>query len=308
MSRPARCEVTPERLFHTRRSVLAGLAAAAGAIGFAACARSAGSPRDGDHTSSPPATSLPDAITPEQAANSFNNYYEFSTNKSAVAGLAAGLALSPWVVEIAGLVGSPRSYTVDELVTRFPPVERVERMRCVEGYSMVIPWLGIPLGQVLDAATPAEEARFVRFVALHDPEQMPGQRGRTFQWPYVEGLRLDEARHDLTILATGAYGKPLAPQKGGAIRVVVPWKYGFKSMKALVRIEVVAEQPATFWNTYNPSEYGFYANVNPAVDHPRWSQASEYRVGVGRLPTQMFNGYDEEVASLYAGMDLRENY
>ncbi len=302
MSRPSRSEITPEWLFLSRRAVLLGLAAAAAAAGLAACARS------GSGSTSPTASPPPDAVTPEEEANAYNNYYEFSTNKGAVARLAAGLVTSPWTVEVGGLVNKPATYTVDELVERFPPVERVERMRCVEGYSMVIPWLGIPLVQVLDAAEPTAEARYVRFVALNDPARMPGQQGGTFDWPYVEGLRIDEARHDLTILATGAYGKPLAPQKGAPIRLVVPWKYGFKGIKAIVRIELVAEQPTTFWNAYNPGEYGFYSNVNPQVDHPRWSQASEYRVGEGRRPTRMFNGYADEVESLYDGMDLRRNY
>jgi sulfoxide reductase catalytic subunit YedY len=310
MSSPPRSEITPEWLFGSRRAFLLGLAAASAALGLMACAGSGSPPASGGRASPPPPSPTPpaDVPTPEETANAFNNYYEFSTNKSAVRGLAADLVTSPWSVAVGGLVRRPGSFALSDLVERFPQVERVERMRCVEAYSMVVPWTGFPLSQLLDAVEPTAEARYVRFEALYDPEQLPGQRRSPFTWPYVEGLRLDEARHPLTILATGAYGQPLTPQKGGPLRLVVPWKYGFKSIKAVVRIDLVAEQPATFWNTYAPGEYGFYSNVNPAVDHPRWSQASEYRVGVGRRPTLPFNGYAEEVAALYEGMDLRKEY
>lgn len=310
MTRPPRSEITPEALFHSRRRFLAGLGAAAAGAALAACLPPAAAPTpaptgEGAPTRTPP----PDEVTPEESANAFNNYYEFSTNKSAVRGLAADLQTAPWPVEVGGLVRNPGTFLVEDLIAQFGEEERVERMRCVEGYSMVIPWLGFPLARLLEEVEPTDEAAYVRFEALFDPEQMPGQSGRTFDWPYTEGLRLDEARHDLTILATGAYAKPLAPQKGGPIRLVVPWKYGFKSIKAIVRIDLVAEQPTTFWNAYAPNEYGFYSNVNPAVDHPRWSQATEQRLGErGRRYTLLFNGYEEEVAHLYEGMDLREFY
>lgn len=308
MPSPPRSEITPEALVFSRRRFLAGLGAAAAGVALAACAPSPGAPAPGDEAL-PTRTPPPDVLTPEDDANAYNNYYEFSTNKSAVRGLAADLETAPWTVEVGGLVRNPSAYLVEDLLTRFAQEERVERMRCVEGYSMVIPWLGFPLARLLEEVEPTEEAGYVRFEALLDPEHMPGQRGRTFDWPYTEGLRLDEARHELTILATGAYDQLLTPQKGGPIRLVVPWKYGFKSIKAIVRIDLVAEQPTTFWNAYAPNEYGFYSNVNPEVDHPRWSQATEQRLGErGRRYTLPFNGYAEEVAHLYEGMDLREFY
>jgi len=191
----------------------------------------------------------------------------------------------------------------------FPPEERIYRLRCVEAWSMVLPWLGFPLASLLKAVEPTSEAKYVRFETLYDPDQMPGQRSPYYQWPYVEGLRLDEAMHDLTLLATGLYGKPALPQNGAPLRLVVPWKYGFKSIKSIVKIDLVAEQPTSLWMAAAPNEYGFYANVNPAVDHPRWSQASERRIGeTGRRKTLPFNGYAEQVASLYAGMDLATYY
>jgi sulfoxide reductase catalytic subunit YedY len=247
---------------------------------------------------------LEDELTPEEAINSYNNYYEFSLGKEEVARLAEDFKTSPWTVEVGGLVGKPGTFDLDDL-QKFTPEERIYRMRCVEAWSMVIPWLGFPLAALLEEVEPTPEARYVRFETLYDPDQMPGQKNSVFNWPYVEGLRLDEAMHDLTILATGIYGKPLLPQTGAPIRLVVPWKYGFKSIKSIVKIDLVAEMPVSLWMAQSPNEYGFYANVNPNVPHPRWSQASERRIGeAGRRETLLFNGYEEEVAYLYEGMDL----
>jgi sulfoxide reductase catalytic subunit YedY len=210
---------------------------------------------------------------------------------------------------VAGLVRNPGAYAVDDLIARFTPEERIYRLRCVEGWSMVIPWQGFPLAKLLREAEPMTSARFVKFTTLYAPEQMRGQADRFYSWPYIEGLRLDEAENDLAILATGLYGQPLPRQDGAPIRLVVPWKYGFKSIKAITRIELVEEQPVSFWMNAAPDEYGFYSNVNPYVAHPRWSQASERRLGeLGRRPTLQFNGYADEVGQLYAGMDLAVNY
>jgi len=216
--------------------------------------------------------------------------------------------MQPWQVEVGGLVSNPKKYTMEELLARFPQEERVYRMRCVEGWSMVLPWQGFPLSKLLEDVEPLPEAQYVGFISVLRPEEMPGQTSLSFPWPYLEGLRLDEARHDLTILATGLYGEALSPQNGGPIRLVVPWKYGFKSLKAVVRITLQADQPVTFWNAIAPQEYGFYANVNPSVDHPRWTQSEERRIGEnGSRPTLLFNGYDA-VAPLYEGMDLRVDF
>lgn len=249
---------------------------------------------------------LGDELTPYNIVTSFNNYYEFSLSKRAVADLARDFKTSPWEVKVGGLVHKPRTFTMEDLL-KFDQEERIYRLRCVEGWSMVIPWLGFPLWKLLDLVEPTSEAKYVRFETLYDPNQLPGQKSSILKWPYVEGLRLDEARHDLTILATGLYGKELTPQNGAPIRLVVPWKYGFKSIKSIVKIDVVAEMPVSSWMAAAPNEYGFYANVNPNVPHPRWSQATERRVGEeGQRKTLLFNGYEEEVAHLYAGMDLRK--
>jgi sulfoxide reductase catalytic subunit YedY len=234
------------------------------------------------------------------------NYYEFTTNKGGVAELAKDFRTSPWAVEVGGLVHNPKTFDIDDLL-KFIQEERIYAMRCVETWSMVIPWLGFPLSKLLDEVEPMSQAKYVRFETILDPEQMPGQRQDVFPWPYVEGLRMDEAMHDLTILATGLYGEPLLPQNGAPIRLVVPWKYGFKSIKSIVKIDLVEEMPVSLWMAFGPNEYGFYANVNPKVPHPRWSQASERRIGgVSRMQTVLFNGYGDEVADLYTGMDLTE--
>jgi sulfoxide reductase catalytic subunit YedY len=213
------------------------------------------------------------------------------------------------MVEVGGLVNQPATLDLDDIQKRFPQEDRIYRLRCVEGWSMVIPWVGFPLASLLKEVEPLSDAKYVRFETLYDPDQMAGQRNSPYPWPYVEGLRLDEAMNGLTILATGIYGKTLPPQSGAPVRLVVPWKYGFKSIKSIVKIDLVAEEPTSTWMAISPHEYGFYANVNPDVDHPRWSQATEQRVREsGRRPTLLFNGYEEEVGYLYEGLDLRENY
>jgi sulfoxide reductase catalytic subunit YedY len=247
-------------------------------------------------------------LTPLEAITNYNNFYEFDTSKAGVAYAAKGFVTRPWAVAVEGLVNKPRVFDLDELL-KFPLEERVYRLRCVEGWSMVIPWLGFPLKQLLDKVEPTSQAKYVAFQTLLDPERMPYQKTGVLDWPYVEGLRLDEAMHPLTIMATGLYGETLPPQDGAPIRLVVPWKYGFKSIKSVVKITLTAEQPPTTWNIQAPDEYGFYSNVNPNVPHPRWSQATERRIGeYGRRDTLLFNGYAEQVASLYQGMDLVKNF
>jgi sulfoxide reductase catalytic subunit YedY len=248
-------------------------------------------------------------LTPYDSVTSYNNFYEFGTGKDDPAQNAHTLRVRPWTVKVEGEVHKPKIFDIEEILKSFPAEERVYRLRCVEAWSMVIPWLGFPLASLLDAVQPTSNAKFVEFVTLHDPEQMPGQRRDVLPWPYVEGLRLDEAMHPLTLLATGLYGKTLPNQNGAPIRLVVPWTYGFKSIKSIVRIRLVSEQPRTTWNVILPHEYGFYANVNPGVDHPRWSQKKERRIGkILKQNTLPFNGYASEVADLYAGMDLRKYF
>ena len=324
-------EITPERVYLSRRKFMFGIGALAAGTLLAACAPAPGGPtptapsavpspdgtlevlgiprRVGDPRASSPVDELGDKLTPFQDVTHYNNYYEFTVDKEGVADLASGLKTKPWTVAVGGLVGKPKTYGVDELLKRFTQEERLYRLRCVEAWSMVIPWVGFPLGALLKEVEPASGAKYVRFETLLDPQQMPGQRMSGFSWPYVEGLRLDEAMHDLTILSTGLYGKILLPQNGAPLRLVVPWKYGFRSIKSIVKIDLVAEQPTSLWMGAAPDEYGFYANVNPDVSHPRWSQATERRIGeLSRRKTLLFNGYGEEVASLYAGMDLRANF
>jgi sulfoxide reductase catalytic subunit YedY len=239
----------------------------------------------------------------------YNNFYEFTTNKEGVAGASAAFRPKPWQVAVQGMVHKPRVLDLDDLLKTRPLEERVYRMRCVEGWSMVIPWVGFPLSRVLDQVQPMSSARYVAFETLLDPERLPGQKRSVLHWPYVEGLRIDEAMHPLTILAVGLYGRQLPAQNGAPLRLVVPWKYGFKGIKSIVKITLTSSRPPTTWNLTAPREYGFYSNVNPEVAHPRWSQATEQRIGEsGRRPTLMFNGYADQVAHLYAGMDLRTNY
>ena len=256
-------------------------------------------------------------VTRESKATSYNNFYEFGTSKSDPRDKAQAFKVDPWQLSVTGLVNKPITLNYDDLLSRFPLQERIYRLRCVEAWSMVIPWLGFPLAALLKLADPLSNARFVQFTTLYDPQQMPGQRNRFvgggIDYPYVEGLRIDEAMHDLALLSVGMYGKTLAPQNGAPIRLVVPWKYGFKSIKSIVNIKLVEKAPSTTWQQLAPHEYGFYANVNPQVDHPRWSQARERRITTGgllqqeRIDTQLFNGYTE-VASLYENMDLNKFY
>jgi sulfoxide reductase catalytic subunit YedY len=250
-----------------------------------------------------------DVLTSLESVTHYNNFYEFSTDKQGVAPAAANFDTQGWKVSVEGLVRKPRVFDLDDLLKLSPPEERVYRMRCVEGWSMVIPWAGYSLSKLLDAVEPLSSAKFVAFETLLDPKRMPGQGAQVLDWPYVEGLRLDEAMHPLTLLASGLYGRALPPQDGAPVRLVIPWKYGFKGIKSIVKIKLVPAQPSTTWSQYAPQEYGFYANVNPQVDHPRWSQATEQRIGeFGRRRTLPFNGYAEQVAHLYAGMDLRANF
>lgn len=295
-------EITPEHVYLNRRQFMQGAAALSTSVLLAAACRPSNQPPD-------PNTPPEDTPTPEEDITGYTNFYEFSTDKEAVSGMAQGFRTSPWEVEIGGLVRHPGIYDVDDLKKQFDHEERIYRLRCVEGWSMVIPWLGFPLSQLLELVEPLSTAQHVRFETIYEPEMMPGQQSVWYEWPYVEGLRLDEAMNDLTILATGLYGKNLLPQNGAPIRLVVPWKYGFKSIKSIVKIELVAEQPTSLWMAASPEEYGYYANVNPKVPHPRWSQATERRIGeVSRRKTMLFNGYEAEVAYLYEGMDLTESF
>lgn len=254
-------------------------------------------------------SSQSDKITPEDDVTSYNNYYEFGTGKSDPQKYSKDFRSRPWTVKVDGLVKNPRTWDLDELLKGLAVQDRTYRMRCVEAWSMVIPWQGVVLGELITRLDPLPSARFVEFTTLMDPRRMPGQQRPVLPWPYKEGLRMDEAKNNLAILATGIYGKPLPNQNGAPLRLVTPWKYGFKGIKGIVRIRFVESQPITTWNQAIPDEYGFYANVNPGVDHPRWSQAKERRIGEFlRRTTLMFNGYGEQVASMYAGMDLRKYY
>jgi len=306
-------EITPEHLYMSRRDFLKSMGIVTAGALLSACAPERSAPETeaipADLRVSATTDELGDPLTPYEAITNYNNYYEFSVDKEQVAILAQDMATSPWTVKVGGLVKNPKEYDVDDLIKQFDPEERIYRLRCVEAWSMVIPWMGFPLEKLLQEVEPTSNAKFVRFETLYDPDQLPGQKSAWYNWPYVEGLRLDEAMNDLAILATGLYGKPLPPQDGAPIRLVVPWKYGFKSIKAIVKIDLVEEMPTSLWMAAAPNEYGFYANVNPNVDHPRWSQSSERRIGeLGRRETLMFNGYEEEVAYLYDGMDLQANY
>jgi len=332
-------DITPEEVYLSRRRVLGGLGAAAGGALIGACGpRSRRSSDAADGAQGPTADGGPppvrtlagplspaveatpeadpnrpasdergDGVTSYDAITHYNNFYEFSTNKEAVARLATGFTTSPWEVKVGGLVNKPMTFDLDGL-QRFGLEERIYRLRCVEGWSIVVPWDGFPLRKLLSAVEPTSDAKFVRFESVLRPAEMQGQGGVGFTWPYTEGLRLDEALHPLTLLAVGVYGKTLPNQNGAPLRLVVPWKYGFKSIKSIVRIRFTESQPATAWNQSNAREYGFYSNVNPEVDHPRWTQSRERRIGeFFRRKTLMFNGYDQ-VASLYAGMDLKKHY
>jgi sulfoxide reductase catalytic subunit YedY len=269
---------------------------------------SAAAPSPGSSTT-PYLDPAKDARTPWNDVTTYNNFYEFGLGKADPAANAGSLKTRPWTVTIEGEITKPQVIDIETLLRWFPLEERVYRMRCVEAWSMVIPWLGFSLKSLLERALPTSRAKYVAFTTLHDPDQMPGQTRPVLDWPYVEGLRLDEAMNPLTLLAAGLYGKTLPNQNGAPLRLVVPWKYGFKGIKSIVKIRLTADQPPTTWSLSAPEEYGFYANVNPEVDHPRWSQATERRIGeLGRRPTLPFNGYADAVASLYTGMDLRVNF
>ena len=294
-------DVTPKAAFLNRRHLMAG--AAAMTLAGPAWARM-------DAKSSPLSTDAKPNTLDE--ITHYNNYYEFGTSKTDPADNAGQLTTDPWSVEVGGMVDKPGTYDLADLTKGLPLEERIYRLRCVEAWSMVIPWIGVPLAGILDKAGVQPGAKFVYFETLMRPEEMPGERYPILDWPYKEGLRLDEAMHPLTIMATGLYGEPLPNQNGAPIRLVVPWKYGFKSIKSVVKIDLVADQPLNSWQESNAREYGFYSNVNPEVDHPRWSQATERHIGGGlfarRQETLMFNGYGDQVAGLYAGMDLKKNY
>ncbi len=302
-------EITPKDIYLSRRSFIGAAAAAgfglgAGGDAFAAALSTVPGPYK-----------LNEKLTPKEAVTTYNNFYEFGVNKEDPSQNSGAFKPTPWSVKVEGMVGKPKEFGLDEIM-KMKLEDRTYRMRCVEGWSMVIPWIGFPLSAILDQVEPLGSAKYVAFETVVRPEEMPGQGGlfQPLPWPYIEGLRMDEARHPLTILAVGLYGETLPNQNGAPIRLVVPWKYGFKSIKSIVKIRLVEEQPQTTWKNSNAREYGFYSNVNPAVDHPRWSQATEQRIGEGgffgtkRVDTLPFNGYASEVASLYSGMDLKANY
>jgi sulfoxide reductase catalytic subunit YedY len=299
-------DTTPENLYYDRREFLR----TAGLLGIAAATASAGVL--GLATSANAATQdgqLKDELTPFEDVTTYNNFYEFGTDKSDPAENAKGFKTKPWTVRVEGLVSKPASYSLEDFIKPSKLEERVYRHRCVEAWSMVIPWLGFPMSDLINRVQPLSSAKFIEFQTLLDANQMPGQRAPILPWPYTEGLRLDEAMHPLAIFAVGLYGKMLLPQNGAPLRTVIPWKYGFKATKSIVRIRFTDKQPRTAWNQATPNEYGFYANVNPEVDHPRWSQAKERRIGEFRKrPTRMLNGYADQVGRLYQGLDLRKNY
>ena len=306
-------DVTPERLYLSRRELMVGAALAV--IGLdagrdASAAAPAGAPLKATPNA---AYRVADAPIKIEAATTYNNFYEFGPNKEDPARLAGSLRPRPWHVQVDGLCAKPKTFDIEEILKLAPLEERIYALRCVEAWSMVIPWIGYPLGALLKQVEPRPGAKYVEFTTLKDPEQFPGQKsgvfGGSLDWPYTEGLRVDEALHPLTLLTVGMYGQVLPNQNGAPVRVVIPWKYGFKSAKSIVRIRLTDAEPKTAWNKAAPQEYGFYSNVNPTVDHPRWSQGTERRIGeFRRRQTLMFNGYADQVASLYAGMDLKKQY
>ena len=304
---PQPSEITPEPVFHNRRRFL-GQIAATGCLApaLASLPVRAQTPLPAALPAQPnPVYTLDESPTSYEDATSYNNFYEFGTGKEDPRLNSQNFKTRPWTVTVEGAVKGTGTYAVEDLIKRYPLEERVYRLRCVEAWSMVIPWIGFPLGSWIKDLEPMTSARYIQFVTLFDPAQMPGQRRPILEWPYVEGLRLDEATHPLTLLTFGMYGRLLPNQNGAPIRLVLPWKYGFKSIKSVVRLRFVETQPATSWNISAPREYGFYANVNPEVDHPRWSQAKERKIGeFFKRPTLMFNGYGADVAHLYQDMDL----
>jgi methionine sulfoxide reductase catalytic subunit len=316
-STPLASEVTPPAVYHNRRRLLAAAGYLAAGLSAAPRVATAQKAAPLQSLAKLPATtsqlSTMERPTSVQDATTYNNYYEFGTDKSDPARNAGSLQVRPWTVAVEGEVARPQTFDIEDLLKIAPQEERIYRMRCVEGWSMVIPWIGYPLSEFIKRAEPTGNAKFVEFVTLADPKQMPGLRSDVLGWPYVEGLRMDEAMHPLTILTFGMYGTVLPNQNGAPVRLTVPWKYGFKSGKSIVKIRFTEKQPITSWGRAGPSEYGFYSNVNPEVDHPRWSQATERRIGEDgflqrKRKTLLFNGYAEQVGRLYAGMDLRKNF
>jgi sulfoxide reductase catalytic subunit YedY len=307
-------EITPERVYRNRRQFIQ---TTSGAVAGAIAGGTVLGRYDGTVQAQEPIPNLvksplstDDEPNSYEDITSYNNFYEFGTDKEDPARYAHEMSIDPWSVRVEGEMHKPAAdVAIEDLLRPHTLEERIYRLRCVEAWSMVVPWVGFPLGDLIKRFEPTSNAKYVKFETLHRPEEMRGQRGRSLQWPYVEGLRMDEAMHPLAILAVGVYGKTLMNQQGPPLRLVVPWKYGFKSIKSIVKMEFVQEQPRNSWNVSIPSEYGFYSNVNPDVSHPRWSQASERRIGsFFRMRTEPFNGYADQVASLYDGMDLAENY
>jgi len=305
-------EITPQSLYLRRREFIratgiTAAAALAGVLGGEEPAHAAGGEKLSIAKKSPFSTD--EKLTPLKDVTTYNNFYEFGGDKDDPSHYSGSFKPKPWSVAIAGLCNKPGVYTLEDMLKPHPLEERIYRMRCVEGWSMVIPWVGFPLGDLLKRFEPTGDAQFVEFTTVLRPEEMPGQRRQVLPWPYIEGLRMDEAMHPLTMLAVGLYGETLPNQNGAPLRLVVPWKYGFKGIKSIVHIRLTADEPPTTWNKAAPGEYGFYANVNQQVDHPRWSQARERRLGeFFKRETLMFNGYADQVASMYAGMDLRKYY
>ena len=305
-------EITPYSQYISRRAFLKAAGMLTGSALLAACLPIAADTAVPQQEATVPPVKRDEFGDPAnlfEDITHYNNFYEFSTNKEAVSSLSKNFKAHPWTVEVYGMVNKPKTYAIEDLLNKFTQEERIYRLRCVEGWSMVIPWTGFTLASLLREAQPTSDAKFVRFETLMDEKQFPREGHPLYPWPYTEGLRLDEAMHDLTILGTGLYGQPLPIPDGAPIRLVVPWKYGFKSIKSIVKIELVDKQPGTFWKVINPKEYGFYSNVNPNHPHPRWLQVSERRIGeLNRRPTLMFNGYAEQVAHLYDGMNLDLQY
>ena len=312
----ASSDITPEQVWLNRRALLAaGLSAAGAAMAGGADALETTEPASLDYRAASKESTPGDSLTPYKDATSYNNFYEFGTDKSDPARYAHEMTTDPWTVSVGGLVNRPGKLHLEDILGGFDLEERIYRFRCVEAWSMVVPWIGFPLSQLLQRFEPKADARFVRFKTLYRPNEMRGTRSFTavIDWPYQEGLRIDEAMHPLTLMAVGLYGKTLPNQSGAPLRLIVPWKYGFKSIKSIVAIDLVEQQPETSWQRLAPHEYGFYSNVNPEVDHPRWSQRFERRLPSSlfkpnRIPTQLFNGYTEQVAGLYKDMDLQRYY
>ncbi len=296
-------EITPEKIYNRRREFIKRFGITTGSLIIG---------QNIINTANASTNNLEKKITEYRYITTYNNYYEFGTRKSDPVEKSQNFKTKPWEITIDGEVEKKITLTIQEIKNMFPSEERIYRLRCVEGWSMVIPWLGFSLNKILEKARPTSKGKFVEFTSVYDPEQMPGQRYPILKWPYKEGLRIDEAMHPLTTLVTGLYNKELPNQNGAPLRLIIPWKYGFKSTKAIVNIKLVEKMPTSSWMRASPKEYGFYSNVNPNVDHPRWSQASERVVGSGilseRIPTQMFNGYGDEVANLYSGMDLKKYF